>query len=99
MRPVVELVGSEALDSLTSPSNLRLGNALEIAGEVELVDSDAHHIQGRVGGGASRSQRRRVELWTDEKLRWSCSCTSDPRLFCKHLAAAALSAQKTAGKS
>lgn len=90
MATVSDLVTPDVVDELATPSNLRLGREILDGDEIEVADDDPAHLVFRVGG--TKTGRRRVELRSSAGgLRWSCTCTSDPDLFCKHLVAAALS--------
>ncbi len=100
MASLVDLLAAQTAHALATPANARLGRELADAGEVQIVDVDASRVEARVGGGPSRSQRRRIELRAaGDRLEWSCTCTTDPQLFCKHLAAAALEADKSHPKA
>lgn len=97
MLSLVDALALEALDDLARPANARLGRELADNGEVELLDVGARQVEARVGGGRSGSQRRRAALHLSEKqLKWTCTCTSDPQLFCKHLMATALATRALA---
>lgn len=88
---LVDLLTPESVDDLATPANARLGSELAEAGEVELLDAGSQRVKARIGGAGSGSQRRNVELSLSKgQLDWACTCTSDRRLFCKHLVAAAL---------
>lgn len=90
MSSISDLVGSGIVDELATPSNARLGRAIFDGDEVEVTSSDPTQVMFWVGGGITG--RRRVELRSSaDGLRWKCTCTSDPDLFCKHLVAAVLS--------
>ena len=92
MVSLLELL-SQTVDDLATPANARLGRELARGDEVQIVDLDTRRVRARVGG--SQSQRRRIELRAaDDQLKWSCTCTTDPELFCKHLVAAVLAADK-----
>lgn len=96
MIPFAELIGPEAIQSVATPANARLGRELAAADGVEVTATSPGRVEARVGGGRSGSQRRRVALWSDEDgLSWSCTCTNDPHLFCKHLVAAAVNARSS----
>lgn len=91
MTTIAELVGPEVIQDLATPSTVRLGRALAADGEVTLETTAPERVEGRVGGGRSGTQRRRVAMWSqDRALAWSCTCTSNADLFCKHLVAAAI---------
>ena len=86
---ILELLASKTVQELATPANARLGRELADGDEVQILEVDSHRVEARVGG--SQTQRRRIELRAaTDRLEWSCTCTTDPKLFCKHLAAAAL---------
>lgn len=88
MKFVADYVSPEALRSLATPSNLRLGREIARSGGVEVVEFTPLLVIARVQpkGG----QRRTVELRSEEKgLAWKCTCTRRG-LFCKHCVAAAI---------
>lgn len=92
MPSVNDLVGAKVVEALATTSNARLGRELFDGGEVEMISSDASKVQFRVGG--NKTGRRHVELMSSKDgLKWKCTCTSSPELFCKHLVAAALSVE------
>lgn len=91
MASLIELANSEAVENLATPSNIRLGRELADGGAVQVFVASADRIQARVGGGQSATQSRLVGLWIGERgLSWSCTCTNDRQLFCKHAVAVAL---------
>jgi uncharacterized Zn finger protein len=91
MRPIADLVTDDHITRLATPANLRLGRKVVEEGGVELVDVGPARITARVGGTATAPQRRTVGLAAEAgTLDWSCSCTRNRALFCKHCVAAAL---------
>ena len=87
---ITEYLSPDAVRSLATPSNFRLGEELADSCGVELTESNPTLVAARVqpGGG----QRRTVELRSTEKgLTWKCTCTSKVP-FCKHCVAAAVTA-------
>ncbi len=93
MASILELLSSKTVQELATPANARLGRELVDGDEVQIVEHDFHRIEARVGG--SQTQRRRIELRAAaDGLEWSCTCTTDPQLFCKHLVAAALAVNR-----
>ena len=80
------LLGVKAVTALATPANLRLGREIAAAG-VELVELSPSRAVAKVTGG----QRRTVTLEAaDAGLRFACSCSKRPDLFCKHCVAAAI---------
>ena len=93
MTPDAELIDPDSIADVATPANVRLGRELAADGEVVVTTSSPGRIEAQVGGGRSGTQRRRVVLWSsDDGLSWSCTCTNDAHLFCKHLVAAAVNA-------
>ena len=90
MTSVAERVGA-ALDRHASPATVRLGRELADGGEVDIERDEPALVEARVGGGASGSERRRVTLTAaDAGLTWTCTCTRDRTMFCKHVVAVAV---------
>ncbi len=93
MASIHELLASKAVLELATLANARIGRELADRDEVQIVELDPRRVEARVGGG--QTQRRRVELRAAaDGLEWSCTCTTDPKLFCKHLVAAALTVNR-----
>jgi uncharacterized Zn finger protein len=79
-RSVADFVESEALAERATPANLRLGREIAAGGGVEFVEFEPSHVVAKVMGG----QRRTVRLdAVGARLRYACSCTTRPDLFCK----------------
>ena len=79
------------VERLATPSNLRLGREIADQNAVEVVSVTGASGEFRVGGGTSATSRRSVRLSLDgEHVHWSCTCTKDESLFCKHVVAACL---------
>jgi uncharacterized Zn finger protein len=90
---ILELLSSKTVQELAAPANARLGRELADGEEVQIVDVDSLRVEARVGG--RQTQRRRIELRVAaDRMEWSCTCTADPKLFCKHLVAAALAVNR-----
>ena len=97
MPSVADLVAPARLSDLTTPATLRLGRAIAAAGAVELLDFGPLRVRGKVGGPAANSQTRTTELRSaGGQLEWSCTCSSDTALFCKHCVALALTVWESA---
>ncbi len=92
-----KFIDAYLLEDLATPANVRLGRELAAGGEVELTTSNSGRLEAQVGGNAT--QRRRIELWSDtDGPSWSCTCSNDADLFCKHLVAAVVHARNSAAK-
>jgi len=99
MPSVADLVEPTRLSDLATPANLRLGREIAAAGAVELLDFGPLLVRGKVGGLAANSQTRTTELRSaGGQLEWSCTCSSDATLFCKHCVALAIAAFEKAPK-
>lgn len=96
---VADMIEPDTLASRVTPSNLRLGRDIADRGGVELIELGPLRVVARVGGTAAPGQRRTVELVSaPDGLAWSCTCTRNRDLFCKHCVAAALVAWQKAPK-
>ena len=99
MPSVADLVEPDRLSNLATPATHRLGREIVAAGAVELLDFEPLRVRGKVGGPAANSQTRTTELRSaGGQLEWSCTCSSDTALFCKHCVALALTAWEKAPK-
>lgn len=91
MTPDAVLIDPDSIEDIATPANVRLGRELAASGAVVMTASSPGRVEAQVGGGRSDTQRRSVVLWSGEHgLSWSCTCTNDAQLFCKHLVAAAV---------
>lgn len=90
---VIDLVQDDELHKLARRSDIRLGHELVAAGEVLFGTFLPQKIGAKVQvpGGNTRSVALEV---VDGRLQWHCTCTADPKLFCKHLVAASVDAQR-----
>jgi len=97
MPSVADLGEPSTLTARIAPANLRLGQEIADRGDVELIEFGALRVVAKVGGTAASGQRRTVELVsTPNGLEWSCTCTRNRSLFCKHCVATALTAWQKA---
>lgn len=81
------------IQSLSTPSNFRYGEAIYSRGGVEFIENTPTRVGGLDGSVAEGgSQRRRTTLAiADNTLTWNC--TGNPKkhqIFCKHCVALAL---------
>jgi uncharacterized Zn finger protein len=94
MEALSEAFSVANLGALATPSNLRLGQEIVSQGGVEIIGRGQTVIRAKVGGVPSAGQRRTVSLeFLGGTRHWSCSCSKDAGLFCKHVVATALIAQ------
>lgn len=93
MTKVIDLVLDDDLRRLAARSNVRLGSEIVRDGEVAFGAFKPELIEATVTAPGLTTRRTRLEL-KDGDLSWKCTCTSDSKLFCKHLVATALAAQR-----
>jgi 8-oxo-dGTP diphosphatase len=94
MNSIIDLTKDDDIRKVAKPAAIRSGHEIFAKGEVafgafrpgELLEATI-----KMPGMATRKTRFRIE---SSKLAWKCTCTSDPKNFCKHLVATALAAQK-----
>lgn len=78
------LIDLEEMEELATPSNIRLGNELAEADEVIILERTVQGVKAKVDGG----QTHMVVMTLGETgLDWTCTCTKDAGLFCKHCVA------------
>lgn len=84
---IARRVAQEAVEDHATPSNVRLGVAIANGNDVEVVETTAHLVTAKVGGGQTRTTTFRDE---DGGLSWHCTCRHDQPPWCKHLVALAV---------
>lgn len=91
---IIDLVRDDDVRQLARKSDILAGHEIWKYGQTGLgaVRPD-ELIEAIVQAPNTGSRRTRFEI-KNGKLSWRCTCTSDPKLFCKHLVAAALQIQK-----
>ena len=91
---IIDMVKDDDVRQLAHKSDILAGHEIWKADQTGLgaVRPD-ELIEAVVKAPNIQTRHTRFEL-TDGKLTWHCTCTSDPKLFCRHLVAAALQAQK-----
>ncbi|HSX00200.1 MAG TPA: NUDIX domain-containing protein [Patescibacteria group bacterium] len=93
MRTVLDLTKDDAVRILATPAAIRLGHEIVAKGEVIFGAFRPEYVEARVASPVSQMRHTIIEVQVDD-LRWTCTCTADSELFCKHLVATALAAQK-----
>ena len=93
MANVVDLTRDDDVRQLAQKSDILAGHEIWKTGEVVLTVFEPDRIEAKVSAPNTNSRHTRLEI-KDGKLAWKCTCTSDPKYFCKHLAATALDAQR-----
>lgn len=88
MTPIADLVQDQVIKKLATPANYQKGQEIAASGGVELVEFGPLRVEAKVKGDESR---RTVNFQsTGDGLKWKCTCTNDPDLFCQHCVAAAV---------
>ena len=95
MPSVAHLVDPTRLSALATPANLRLGRDIAAGGGVELLEFGPLRVRGKVGGPTSQTRTTELRAAGGE-LEWSCTCSRDATLFCKHCVALAITALERA---
>src|SRR6266550_572038 len=90
---IIDLVKDDDVRELATRSNIRLGHELWASGEVMFGTFKPEKIEAKVKAPGVTTRSTTLEL-ADGNLYWACTCTSAPKLFCKHLVATALEAQR-----
>ncbi len=94
MRAIIDLVTDDNVRKLARTADILAGRQIWKAGQTGLgaIRPD-ELIEAIVKSPNTSTRRTRFELKNGE-LSWHCTCTSNSKLFCKHLVAAALQIQK-----
>ncbi len=93
MTAVVDLTRDDAVRQLARKSDILAGHEIWKTGEAVLNVFEPERVEAKVSAPNTNSRRTRLEI-KDGKLSWKCTCTSDPKVFCKHLVCTALEVQK-----
>jgi 8-oxo-dGTP diphosphatase len=90
---IIDRTTDDNVRKLATPANIRLGHTIESGGEVAFGVFRPERIEARVMMPGMNT--RHTAVWFDsDAMLWSCTCTAGPALFCKHLVATALAAQR-----
>lgn len=90
---VIDLVQDDQLHKLARRSDIRLGHEIIAAGEVFFGVFKPERVEAKVQ--SPNSSTRSTRLWLEgDQLKWLCTCTNDAKLFCKHLVATSVDAQR-----
>lgn len=93
MTAIVDLTKDSDVRRLARKSDILAGREICKSGEVMLGTIRPDRVEAKVKAPGMNTRSTLIEL-RDGKLRWKCTCASDPKHFCKHLVAAALQIQK-----
>ncbi|HSX36124.1 MAG TPA: NUDIX domain-containing protein [Patescibacteria group bacterium] len=92
-KTVVDLTRDDDVRQLATPANILAGHEIFQKGEVAFAEFKPELINATVSMPGMNTRRTSFSV-KDDMLRWKCTCTSNPKLFCKHLVVAALGVQK-----
>lgn len=81
-----------------TPDDYKAGEALAESGNVRLMLVNPIKVTATVSEPGTDKAHHAELASTPSGLAWKCSCTVDPKLFCKHLVATALVASQKAPK-
>lgn len=90
---IIDLVKDDDVRMLARKTDILAGHTIWETGEVAFGAFRPEKIEAKVRASETETRSTSFEL-QNGKLSWKCTCTSDPNLFCKHLVATALEAQR-----
>ena len=90
---IIDLVKDDDVRRLARKSDILAGHEIWKTGGVLFGAFRAERIEATVKSPRITTRRTLLEF-RDGRLSWRCTCTSDPKLFCKHLVATALAVQR-----
>jgi len=93
MTAIVDVTKDSDVRRLARESDILAGREIYKSGEVMLGSIQPDRVEAKVRAPGITIRTTLLEIQNGE-LRWKCTCTSDPKHFCKHLVAAALQIQK-----
>jgi 8-oxo-dGTP diphosphatase len=93
MNKVIDLVKDDEVRRLARQSDILAGHEIWKHGQVMFGAFEQQKIEAKVKAPSTGSRSTLLELKEGE-LSWKCTCSADPKLFCKHLVATALEAQR-----
>ena len=93
MVSIIDLVKDDDVRKLARKSDILAGHEIWKTGEVMFGAFRPEKIEAKVMAPSTGTRSTLLELKND-RLTWKCTCTSDPKHFCKHLVATALEAQR-----
>ena len=92
MDSVADLVEPVKVKVRARPADYKEGEAIAQAGGVVLEELNPIKASATVMSPGSAAQHTHLASDPQKGLQWSCTCTNDSTLFCKHLVATALMA-------
>jgi 8-oxo-dGTP diphosphatase len=93
MNRIIDITRDDDVRQLATKSDILAGHEIVKQGEVAFGAFRPDKIEATVKAPITGTRSTLFELKNDT-LTWKCTCTSDPKHFCKHLVATALEAQR-----
>lgn len=93
MAAIIDLVRDDDVRQLARPADILAGHEIWKTGEVMFGAFRPEKIEATVKAPSTGTRSTLLEL-RDGQLSYKCTCTADPKLFCKHLVATSLEAQR-----
>lgn len=95
MAAIIDMTKDSDMWALARKSDILAGREIVNIGEVMFGAFQPEKIEAKVKSPSTGTRSTALEL-KDGELAWECTCTSGdhPKLFCKHLVATALAAQR-----
>jgi len=90
---VVDLTRDDAVRELATPANIRLGHEIAMSGVIVFGAFRPERIEALVSELGHQNRHTTMSV-ANGVLQWTCTCTGNSKLFCKHLVVTALAAQK-----
>lgn len=93
MTAIVDVTRDDDVRRLARRSDILAGHEIWKTGEVILNVFEPGRVEAKVEAPNTNTRSTKLKI-KDGGLVWKCTCTSDPKLFCKHLVVTALDVQR-----
>jgi 8-oxo-dGTP diphosphatase len=93
MNRIIDVTRDDDVRQLATKSDILAGHEIAKHGQVTFSAFEPENIDAMVKAPTTGGRSAHLEL-KNGKLSWKCTCTSDPKHFCKHLVATALEVQR-----
>lgn len=93
MNAVIDAVKDDDVRQLARKADILAGHEIWKTGRVLFGTFRPEKIEATVSAPNTTTRHTLLEL-KEEELSWRCTCTSNPKHFCKHVVATALEAQR-----
>ena len=92
MTAIIDVTKDDDVRKLAPRADILAGHEIWKDGEVVFAVFEPDEIKAKVKAPSTGGRSTALEL-KEGMLSWKCTCTADPKHFCKHLVATALAAQ------